>query len=482
MNAPTIPPITDYLPVSLRAFAGSQFVELREPSKRKRKPSRQGASSWGLIFDTETMTDAGQSLRFGTYQVRNKCELKEAGIFYDPEGIMADELDTLRSHADANGLRLLSLEQFIDVIFFGIGWRLRAAIVGFNLPFDMSRLAFRPGSARSREDGSGNDMRGGFTFSLSRQKIYPNVLVKHVSQRMAFIRFAGTIGAIDSRSARGRKDFAPIRRGHFIDVKTLAGALFARSFSLGQLSEFLKVEHPKLDFDDFAGPMTDEMARYAVRDTQTTWECYVELLARLRKLGLPDLLPEKVYSEASIGKAYIRAMGVVPWTKVQPNFPRQMLANIMGSYFGGRSEVRIRRELRQVILCDFLSMYPTVCTLMGLWRFVIAEGMVWHDSTDETRALLATIDSAALQSRSAWANLSTLVRVKPDGDIFPVRAAYSGEAQTTIGANYLTADQPLWFTLADCVAAKLLTGKPPEIIEAVTFEPGQSSLIFARSM
>src|ERR1700686_3370080 len=32
-----------------------------------------------------------------------------------------------------------------------------------------------------------------------------------------------------------------------------------------------------------------------------------------------------------------------------------------------------------------LSMYPTVCTLMGLWRFVIAGGMSWKDTTDETR-------------------------------------------------------------------------------------------------
>ncbi len=45
-------------------------------------------------------------------------------------------------------------------------------------------------------------------------------------------------------------------------------------------------------------------------------------------------------------------------------------------------------------------------------------------------------------------------------------------AQTTIGANYLTSEQPLWFTLADCIAAKLLTGKAPAILEAITFEPG----------
>ena len=31
---------------------------------------------------------------------------------------------------------------------------------------------------------------------------------------------------------------------------------------------------------------------------------------------------------------------------------------------------------------------------------------------------------------------------------------------------------PVWFTLADCIAAKLLTGKAPRIVEAITFTPG----------
>ena len=35
--------------------------------------------------------------------------------------------------------------------------------------------------------------------------------------------------------------------------------------------------------------------------------------------------------------------------------------------------------------------------------------------------------------------------------------------------NYLSADRPLWFTLADCVASKLLTGKPPKVVRAIRF-------------
>jgi hypothetical protein len=226
------------------------------------------------------------------------------------------------------------------------------------------------------------------------------------------------------------------------------------------------------DINDFAAPISDEMIRYAVADVQATWECYHIALARFDQLELTGARPEKIYSEASIGKAYLKAMGIQPWRKVQPDFPRDLLAKIMGSYFGGRSEVQIRRELRLVMLCDFLSMYPTVCTLMHLWNFVIADGMTWHDATDETRSLLARIDLADLQSPDIWQAMTVLARVMPDGDLFAARADYARQGQNTIGLNHLSSDTPLWFTLADCIVSKLLTGKAPVILEAIRFASG----------
>jgi hypothetical protein len=471
---PDIPPVTDHLPIALRAFAGPQFTVLPEPDAIKIKRSRTilEASPWTLIFDTETTTHPGQALRFGTYQFRNGDTLDEAGIFYDPDGVSQSELATLRAHAATHALELRTREAFVDEVFFGRAYQLRATIVGFNLPFDISRIAIAHGTARNPLDSEASAMRGAFTFKLSEQKIWPNVRIKHLSQRTALIAFAATMQQRSSRGHRRRGLPVPVRRGHFIDVKTLAGALFARGFTLASLCKFLKVENPKREFEDFDGPVTDEMARYAVADVQATWESYAELLKRFDGLGLARTIPEKIYSEASIGKGYLREMGIAPWRDMQPDFRRDLLAKIMGSYFGGRSEIRIRREVRQVILCDFLSMYPTVCTLMGLWRFVIAEGMTWRDTTAQTRDFLESVDLTALQSQPIWKQLATLVRVVPEGDIFPVRAAYSGEMQTTIGANYLSSDTPLWFTLADCIAAKLLTGKTPKVIEAISFEPG----------
>jgi hypothetical protein len=474
MNAPPAPDITDHLPIALRAFAGPQFTELQEPrtAPPRRKRSKVPASPWTLVFDTETTTDAGQALRFGTYQVRRAGELFGNGIFYEPSTITAAELTTLRACAESAGLALLTRDEFAERIFYGIGYACRATIVGFNLPFDISRIAIRHGSAR-------NEMRGGFSFALSDNPYQPHVRVRHISQRSAFIRFAGLPKQTDSRSQRRRGEKTPFRAGHFVDVKTLAGSIFARSFSLAGLCKLLNVTNPKLDFDEFDGPITTDMVRYAVRDVQATWECYADLVSRYAAFGIKSTAPEKIYSEASIGKGNLRDMGIVPWQKVQRDFPRQILANIMGSYFGGRSEVRIRRELRQVMLCDFLSMYPTVCTLMRLWRFVVAEGMTWRDATAETRELLSRIDVAELKESPVWRQLPVLVRVRPSADIFPVRASYDGEAQPTIGLNPLSSDRSLWLTLADCIAAKLLGGKPPQVVEAVAFAPGpvQSGLL-----
>ena len=142
----------------------------------------------------------------------------------------------------------------------------------------------------------------------------------------------------------------------------------------------------------------------------------------------------------------------------------------MSTYFGGRAEVRWPREVRQVLDRDFLSMYPTVCTLMRLWKFVIAQGVDWTSSTDRVRSLLETVSLDDLKRPEFWSLLSTIVRVAPQADIFPVRTKYDGQSQT-IGLNYLTSEKPLWFTLADVIASKLLNGTVPTIIEAITFSP-----------
>jgi DNA polymerase family B len=235
-------------------------------------------------------------------------------------------------------------------------------------------------------------------------------------------------------------------------------------------SAFLKTPTRKAESGGHGKQLTAEYVGYLLDDVQVTWECYENLRDRYLLHALEETPLGKILSEASLGKAYLKQMGVRPFRGVQPEFPPHLIGVILSTYFGGRAEVRWRRKIRQVLYCDFLSMYPTVCTLMGLWRFVIAQGMEWSDATENIRSLVNSISLDDLQRRQFWPLLTTLVRVSPNADIFPVRTKYDGKSQT-IGLNYLTSETPLWFTLADVIAAKLLGGKSPEILEAIIFSP-----------
>lgn len=425
------------------------------------------ASAWTLTFDCETGTDAAQALRFGAYQLRRNGVLvrKGEGLFHAEEINEAD-LSVLRAVADARNLRLMTVREFADWILFEKLYEKGGTVIGFNLPFDISRIAIDHGAARKANSG-------GFSFKLFRSPYAPRVIVKHISSRMAFIRFGNPSKKITPESQRALGIAVAPRTGSFVDVKTLAGGLLSGGWSLESLSETLKVAHPKIETDDHGAALTAEYVGYALNDVQATWECYEVLTERLATYGLSTIEPKTLYSEASLGKAYLREMGIRTWREMQPDFPPEMIGQIISTYFGGRAEVNIRRERRQVLYCDFLSMYPTVCTLMGLWRFVTATGMNWADVTADTQALLNRIEPPDMMRQDAWRNLTTLVQIRPDHDILPIRARYGEDRAATIGVNEMSSSDDLyWFTLADVIAAKVLgNGKVPIIKRAVRYSP-----------
>ena len=382
------------------------------------------------------------------------------------------------------------MSAFIHKRFLPTAFKAGGLMVGFNLPFDLSRLAITHEAARVarsprslEEIAAGaplkkadRSMVGGFTFQLSPFDNQPWLRIKHLNSRSAFFRFAKPAQQEAARSQRRRGERVQFQRGNFLDVKTLAAALTSKSHSLKTLAEYLGVKH-KGEFTDFARPIDPEFIDYAVNDVETTRQCFDELVRRYRQHRLGMTAPQGIYSEASLGKAYLKQMGVRPWREVQSDFDPATLGAIMSSYFGGRAEVHIRRTITPALYCDFASMYPTVCTLMGLWRFVIAQGVEDHDATEKTQAFLDGVQLADLQNKETWKSLTTLVQVLPEADIFPARTRYAPRIKEetksadtpTIGVNYLSADRPLWFTLADCIASKLLTGKPPQVVRALKF-------------
>jgi hypothetical protein len=186
------------------------------------------------------------------------------------------------------------------------------------------------------------------------------------------------------------------------------------------------------------------------------------------------LEPTKAYSPASIGKAYLRAMGMRPVLKRQPDFPREVLGYAMAGYYGGRAETRIRCQPVPVVYVDFLSMYPTVCALLDLWS-LLNHTRIRVDDGDPAKlqAWLNQLTPDHLFDKTTWPRIRALVQIQPNGEILPVRACYSGDRTFQIGVNHYSSREPQWYALPDVAAATLLTGRAPRVLRVLQLKPGR---------
>ncbi len=171
-------------------------------------------------------------------------------------------------------------------------------------------------------------------------------------------------------------------------------------------------------------------------------------------------------------------MGVLLFHKKITRFPEDVLGYQMMSYYGGRCECKIRKTPVKVTYLDFVSMYPTTYVLQKLDMFLKAAKINYREDTEGTQRVLDNVTIDDVGNPALWPRLTTICRVKPDNDILPVRAQYGDpdgdtvDTTYTIGLNYLTSRGPdMWYTLADLIGSKLLTGGTPKIIEAITFNP-----------
>jgi len=123
----------------LRACAEPSVVEKRPPKASK-------PPEWLSFFDSETTPDESQRLRFGTFQLWGGGKLEEKGIFYGTDE--PDDLATLKAEAPKHQCTLRSVEEFVHKIFLPAAFKAGALVVGFNLPFDLSRLAIDHDAAR----------------------------------------------------------------------------------------------------------------------------------------------------------------------------------------------------------------------------------------------------------------------------------------------------------------------------------------------
>src|SRR5262249_29193003 len=363
-----------------RVFPALRPTEQKFPKNKYWRPPRAK-----LVFDTETTTDATQRLTFGSYRFFIDDELREEGLFY-AEDLPLRDRRTLEgyvaarrrkgSHSNDPPLLLLTRRQFLKKFYKAI-YKGRALLVGFNLPFDLSRIAFDARPARKR-------FAGGFSLPLwsypkagveTASSYRPWVGIKHIDSKRALKGFTARFQPDDSDlipegSLSGEPERDYTFRGHMLDLRTLAFALTDRAYSLESACIAFGVEHGKQHVKRH-GVVTKKYIDYNRRDVQATSELAIKLLSEFAKHPI-NLQPTKAFSPASIGKAYLRAMGIIPILERQPDFPAAYLGFAQTAFFGGRTSAHVRKVPVPVVYVDFLSMYPTVNSLMDLWRFVIA--------------------------------------------------------------------------------------------------------------
>src|SRR5579872_3423414 len=435
-----------------------------------------------LAFDTESRITVDQSLTFGVWKrgklVGEKYEVIEEGIFYadDPP---ATELNVLRTYVETAipdvpsfppRFPLYSRSQFMKKVFWPALKRDGSMVVGFNLGYDLTRIA------RGWTEGN----KGEWSLIMEQYADgnenvnYPHILVTPIDSKKAIIKLVRPCKKKLKNTVPAREWKYAGERIHFIDCRTMLWALYNKSHSLKSACDnnrgpFKWKNLPQKDDHDPSGKVTAEEIEHCRQDVRCTVALLNACKQEFDKHSDLDLKPWNAYSPASVAKAYLKAMGIVrPELKFKT--PNRKLGPWIQSYYGGRSECRIRHEVVPVVPVDFTSEYPSCCANLGLFELLTAESIEFVDDTENIKQLVASITHEKCFEREIWRNLNFVARVMPDGDILPIRTVYDGVTQN-IGNNYLHSNpnrpQPIYVAGPDLVAAVIQQpGKIPNIQQA----------------
>jgi len=451
--------------------SGNTEEQTEQTAKRSRARSPKLWPDYALVWDTETALDLEQTLNFGVWRF---CQLRgkeyvaiQEGIFYrdglarkDIQTILAYKQkhlpDRLASGADPE-LTVLSRASFVERVFWE-SVRAGALIVGFNLPFDIARIRVRSTAAQN----------GGFSFVLSQlsEKQVENL---H-RPRIRIAPLNGVAEHIELTAVRRENEQHRWRRGRFLDLHTLAFALTDNSYSLSGAIKTFGSQPEKMEHEP-TGLVTEKEIAYARQDVGATLGLLNALKHEyeLHPIALP---PDRAYSPASIGKAYLRAMGIVKPMQKFKDIPPKIHGIAMAAYYGGRAECRIRRWPVPVVPVDLTSEYPSVDALLAIWDVLTAARLTTVDATEDVRALLAKFTLDDLFRPAFWKQFNFYARVMPEGDILPVRSVYGSKSGTcNIGLNALSWKQPMWIAGPDLIGSVLLSGHIANVLEAFRIVP-----------
>ena len=133
----------------------------------------------------------------------------------------------------------------------------------------------------------------------------------------------------------------------------------------------------------------------------------------------------------------------------------------------------IRRTPVPVTYVDFHAQFPSVSYLLGCREILRAESLEFSDFTNGARQILQHASLDDCFRPAFWKKLRWFALVEANDDVVPFRAKFGQRVDSypTLAWNFLTSKQPIWITGLDVIAAKLMTGKPLKILQAIKVVP-----------
>ena len=314
------------LKTALRAYTEAPETTARCGGSKRRSELSFLEPRTVLVFDTETTTDQAQRLMFGVYRyhrwIKGRLVCVEEMIFHADElpESNRDGYETLRRYVRAHRrdtaadksiedstpiLYLITESEFREWLRIvatkddgsGAGGSL---VVGFNLPFDLTRVALDSTPSRSKKYASG--------FSL---RLWPGYVNKKGQERES--KYRPRLGIKHLGSTKALKGFIAPFAGHFLDLRTLCFALTNTGYSLASACEAFGVTGAEELYDSKRkvehGKITPEYISYCREDVRASAALYERAIAEYRRHPI-SLQATQAYSPASIGKAYLDAMGI----------------------------------------------------------------------------------------------------------------------------------------------------------------------------
>ena len=280
------------MPISLRVHTEVLKGQQERARKTRKKTHDPKWPEYALVFDCETTIDELQTLIIGAYRfcwagADGHYDCIEEGFFYaddlpetDPAGFAILRQFVKEHPAEAlkgfpNQLRLLSRSEFMEQVFWRAAGKAGALVVGFNLPFDLSRLAMECRKSKRRGEVWSFLMfqdKDPKTGRMREHPFLPWIKVTPKDSKVAFIRFTG----VSIRSKKTGKRLVRYTPGRFLDLRTLGWALRNESYSLESACRTFGVPG-KLSHDP-SGHVSLEELEYCRQDVRAT----VSLLNAMR--------------------------------------------------------------------------------------------------------------------------------------------------------------------------------------------------------